>query len=66
MEPSRTDELEAGLYTLLRDARREASYLPLHRVAALLVECLEPEELFLLADLLADHDTRRSVAEVGA
>jgi hypothetical protein len=56
MEPSSTEELQADLYFLLRRARREESYLPLHVLAETLTHTLEAGEPILLADLLYAYE----------
>jgi hypothetical protein len=66
MEPSSTDRLTADLYALLRAARREETYLPLHILAELLGETLEEGEHLLLADLLAEYEAQRFAPEFSA
>ena len=66
MEPSSTDALTADLYGLLRRARREESYLPLHVLAELIGETLDEGEHLLLADLLVEYESKRFAAEYPA
>ena len=58
MEPSSTEGLTFALFSLLRAARREETYLSLNTLAELLGETLEEGELLLLADLLAEYEAQ--------
>jgi len=50
MEPSSLVQVRYDLFALLREARREDSFIPLHDLAELVVEALGTE-----ASLLAHH-----------
>lgn len=66
MEASSIDALEVELFRLLRAARREESFVPLHIVAKVVAESLLPGEHLLLASYLEQYEGERLTAEVGS
>jgi hypothetical protein len=66
MEPSRTDQLQADLFVLLRASRRDGSYLPLYMLGELIAEALDTNEHALLANFLLTYAPEATDAEVCA
>lgn len=66
MEASSIDALEVELFRLLRAARREESFVPLHTIAKVVAESLFPGEHLLLASYLEQYEGERLTAEVGS
>ena len=66
MEPSRIDDLQVELFRLLRAARRDESFVPLHVLAQCIAETLLPGEHLLLANYLEQYEARRFASEVAA